>query len=90
MLNTNIYSPTAVVINTSGGDQTFARNQTLLGLDVFTTGDVSIETLDGTTITKTFPTAANGGCYPCRWLIQIRKIFDTATTVTDANLVGLR
>lgn len=90
MLNTKVFSPSAVVIDTSGGDQAFAKNETLLGLDVFTTGDVSIETLDGVTITKTFPTATDGGCYPHRWLIQIRKIFAAATTVADDSLVGLR
>lgn len=62
----------------------------LLALDVFTTGDVAIVTPDGTAITKTFPTAANGGRYPHRWWIRIRQVLDTGTTVADAALLGIK
>jgi len=62
----------------------------LYGVDIFTTGAVSIVTPQGDTITKTFPTAANGGHYPYRWIIEIRSLLDTGTTVTDANLVILK
>lgn len=62
----------------------------LLALEIFTTGDVSIVQPDGTTVTKTFPAAADGGAYPYRWWIRIRQVKDTGTTVADAALLGIR
>lgn len=63
----------------------------LLALEIYTAGDVSVvEAHTGTTITKTFPTAANGGSYPYKWEINIRSVLDTNTTVVDAALLGYR
>jgi hypothetical protein len=62
----------------------------LYGIDVFAPGVVAIHSPIGTVITKTFPAAADGGWYPCRWVVQIRRILDTGTTVADANLVALK
>lgn len=80
-------SPIPVAIVQS---DTTTFNPPLAGIDVFTTGDVSILTELGVTITKTFPAVAAGGSYPYRWLVRIVKVFDTNTTVADAALVGLK
>lgn len=62
----------------------------LLGLEIFTPGDVAIVTPDGTAITKTFPAVADGGEYPVRWWLRIRQVMNTGTSVADAALLGLK
>lgn len=86
----DLSSPEVVVIDTSGGDMTFESNRTLRGIDIFTNGDLSITDVAGETVTVTFPTPEDGGTYPYRWIVQIKTIHDTATTIADADLVGLR
>jgi hypothetical protein len=62
----------------------------LYGIDVFAPGNLRVVLSDGSNFTKTFPTAANGGFYPYRWVAQIRRVVDTNTTISNANLIGLR
>ena len=90
MLNTTIYVPYPVVIDTSGGDHEFPKNATLRGIDVFTAGDLDFTGDNGVRLTVTFPSAANGGAYPCRYPMQIRTIHDAGTTIADSALVGLQ
>lgn len=60
----------------------------LHALDVFVPGDVSVTDLEGTTKVYTFPSVANGGCYPHRLEMLIAKVNTTGTTIALASLVG--
>lgn len=76
-------------VNVVSSDTTVFRPP-LIGIDVFTAGDLSIVDHAGTTITRTFPTQADGGSYPHRWMIRIRQVRNTDTTIVNAALLGLR
>lgn len=85
-VSTNIEPPTFVAIDTTGGDQVFTLSQTLRGIDVWGAGNIHFKDITGVdygpyTVTAPFPIRIAG---------QIRTIVAATTTVTDANLVGLR
>lgn len=85
-VSTNLEAPTFVAIDTTGGDQTFAISQTLRGIDIWGVGDIHVQDVLGNnygpyTVAAPFPVRITG---------QIRKIIAATTTITDANLVGLR
>ena len=86
-MNYNLWAPFLIPIDTSAGDHTF--DTCLRGVDVFAPGDVHVTDDIGNDVTLTFPTVANGGCYPCRYIAQIRTIHDDST-VADSDLIGLR
>lgn len=69
---------------------TTVYNPPLHGLYIFATGDVSIVSYEGDTITRTFPTQSNGGSYPFKFEGKIRQVLDTNTTANDADLLGYR
>jgi len=73
-------APTTVAIVQS--DSTLI-SPPLRGLDIWADGDVKITDAGNRTVTRTFTA-------PFRWVVQIQKIWDTDTTVADADLDGLR
>lgn len=85
-MNAKLSSPKAVVVDTSGGDQTF--DPVLRGVDVFAPGTFHFDGVDNTEITVTFPDVADGGYYPTRWVVQIYKIYDDGT-IADSDIIGL-
>lgn len=56
---------------------------------VFKAGTLKIEDIEGNVQTLTFPAAAEGGCYPCRIECMIRKVYDTDTDLTAADILAL-
>lgn len=85
-MNAKLSSPKAVVVDTSGGDQTF--DPLLRGVDVFAPGDLHCDGIDNEEFTVTFPAVADGGYYPARWVVQIRKIYQDST-IADSDIIGL-
>lgn len=56
----------------------------------FASGTVSIVDSNGTTFALTLPAAADGGVYPWQLTMNIRRVNDTGTSLTDAQMLGLR
>ena len=80
-------APTPVAITQS---DTTVYDPPLYGVVVLATGNLSIVNEQGETITRTFPTAANGGGYPFTFVARIRQVLASTTTLTDAEMIGLR
>lgn len=87
MLNTSVHAPSLVAVTQSN---TVNEPFSLRGLDIFVAGTVKVTTIDDVDIAVTFPAAAAGGSYPYRWEGQIKRVWDTGTSLTDAQMVGLR
>jgi len=63
----------------------------LKGIYVFAEGDLKYRNGIGDEITLTLPASADaGGSYPFFLFGRIDKVFDTGTTLTDAQMLGLR
>lgn len=86
-MNYSQHSPIPVTVDTSGGDHEFTPN--LRGVDVFEPGDLDFTGYNDVRQVRTFPTVANGGSYPHRFVMQIKTIHQTTTTIPDASLTGL-
>lgn len=85
-----LYSPNIAIVDTSGGDQNFATSavNNLRGVDIFAPGTFHFTDSRGVEATVTFPTVANGGCYPTRYIVQIAIIHDDCS-IADSNMLGL-
>lgn len=70
------------------GDFVRTKLKPLQGVIILSAGDLKFTDIEDNTYTVTFPTAANGGSYPFDFKGRIRKIFDTGTTLTDAQMLG--
>lgn len=86
-MNTYNESPTSFEVVQS--DSTIYEPP-LYGLIVWAPGDLSYKNERGSTITRTFPAVAAGGYYPVAFITKIRQVLDTSTTLTDAQILGLR
>jgi hypothetical protein len=85
-VNPNIEPPTFVPIDTTSGDQVFPLSSTLRGIDVWGAGDIHFKDILG----NSYGPYTVAAPFPIRITGQIRTIVHATTTVTDANLVGLR
>lgn len=61
----------------------------LSGVLIFTTGDLSFKNDQDTTLTFTFPAAANGGSYPYFFEAQITQILNTNTTIANGAMLAV-
>lgn len=61
----------------------------LKGLLILAAGTLVFVDGEGVTSTVVFPAAAAGGAYPFFFEVDIRKVMDTNTTLTDAQMLGL-
>ena len=60
-------------------------SRTLRGLDIWAEGDVHIADILDTERTRSFTAP-----FPVRWVIQIKKVFSSDTTVSVDDLDGLQ
>lgn len=56
---------------------------------ILAAGDLKFTDTEGNTVTATFPPQTAGGAYPFVLPCRISKVFDTGTTLTDAQMIGL-
>lgn len=70
-------------------DSTEYKPGELKGLLILAAGNLALVDGEGTSRTIVFPAAADGGCYPFLLELDIRKVMDTNTTLTDANMMGV-
>jgi hypothetical protein len=61
----------------------------LKGIIILAAGDLKFDDVEGNTVTRTFVAAASGGAYPYTLELHIRRVYDTGTTLTDAQMIGL-
>lgn len=87
MQNKSLESPTLLTFALSDSLPVSADGRTLRALDIWADGDVKITDTSGTTLTRTF--AGITGSLPFRWVLQIRQVWSTGTTVAIGNLDGL-
>ena len=80
--NVDIDSPTVKAITF---DEDLGK-RTLRGIDIFSDGDLSITDIEGETVTVTIPDTA----IPFRWVVQIRTVNTSGTTIAASDLLGLR
>lgn len=91
MINSSLHNYSeSVEIDVSSAAQEFATGQTLRGILVLAAGDLDVTDVSGHRDVYTFPSAANGGCYPFVLPLQVKKIWNTTTTISSALLIGLR
>jgi hypothetical protein len=84
MLNKALESP-RIRPFTLDEDMSLDHN-TLRGIDIFADGDLHVTDIDGNEATVTFTNVAPF----VRWVLQIRTIHTTGTTISIDDLVGLR
>lgn len=75
-------SPTLLTFSLSDTLSVSADGRTLRGLDIWANGDVKITDTSGEVRTRTFVA-------PYRWVVQIKQVWNTGTTVDISNLDGL-
>lgn len=63
----------------------------LRALEIYAAGTLVVrEAGSGTQFTLVYPTAANGGFYPCILEMNIDQVQDTNTTIADSNMLGIK
>ena len=80
--NVDLDSPTFIDITQS---DTVDTTSTLRAIDIFADGALRVTDIGGTTRTQTFTNVAP----VFRWVVQIRRVHNTGTTIADASLLGL-
>lgn len=84
----DIHVPVPVDVDTASADAEF--DPCLRGVDIFEAGDLDFTGINGVRQVRTFPAVADGGAYPYRYVMQIKTIHQTTTTIPDDSLTGLR
>jgi hypothetical protein len=80
-------SPTLLTFALSDTLPVSADGRTLRALDIWEDGTVKVTDTAGNTLTRTF--AGITGALPYRWVLQIRQVWSTGTTVPIGSLDGL-
>lgn len=91
--NRDLHSPT--VFPLPAFSDTVDLTTSLRGVDVLAAGTLKVTDIEGNDVTYTFYDLHDGATpgpvtmFPYRLLLQIKRIWDTGSSLTNTNVIGL-